>query len=85
MRAFVGYLFGIAVAFLIIVLCAYSIANAQNSYEVHACFADAVRLCGAKPGDDPGFVERMRIRLCMMVHRDEVSGKCRAVFRMHGW
>lgn len=84
MRAIVAYLFGVAVAVLVIVLCALAIANAQTPAEVRACFHDAQRLCGAKAGATPGFFEATRIKLCMLVHVEEVSPRCRAVFRTHG-
>jgi hypothetical protein len=61
-----------------------SVAAAQTSAEIHACHGDAVRLCGAPRSGDVGFFEALRIKVCMLARRNEVSSPCRAVFKAHG-
>ena len=74
----------LALAPLLILALGVYAARAQTPAEIHACFHDAARLCGAKSGDAPGFFESVRIKGCMLLHVNEVSPKCRAVFRAHG-
>lgn len=59
-------------------------AHAQTAQEKAACYPDAVRLCGVKPGDQASVGEIMRVGLCLLWHRAALSPACRAVFAAHG-
>lgn len=59
-------------------------AAAATAQEIAACFPDAVKFCGAKRGEMPAFFAELRIRACMLVHVNDVSPRCLAVFRAHG-
>lgn len=71
-------------AYVVAVLAMFSSdVSGQTRAELRACFGDAVKLCAAT-SDDPSFLERLRIRFCMIAHRDDVSPPCKAVFKAHG-
>ncbi len=72
---------------LTIALCAAATAaHAATTAETAACYPDAVRLCGVTPADkDAGPFRRLIIGACMLAHRSQVSPRCEAVFRAHGF
>ncbi len=78
-----GLLFSLALGAVVLTpnqVCAYS------KQEIHACFDDAVQICGAKPSiSSPSFFEKLRVGLCMLAHKAELTPACRKVIKDHGF
>ena len=69
-----------------ITACGVVAALAVTREEVAACYPDAVRLCGvARNAPEPSAAEKLRVGACMLLHRDELSPRCRAVLKAHGF
>lgn len=80
---------------LLLLLASVSAARAQTAEDIHACYLDAVRLCGvSKDGKPPAtmadIAETARVAAvltvgtCLVSHREQLSPRCRAAFADHG-
>lgn len=61
-------------------------AHALTQAEVNACYFDAVRICGVTSADrNAGALRRLAIGVCMIAHRSQLSPRCDAVLKAHGY
>lgn len=68
-----------------ITLAGIGTAGAQTAAEARACYADAVRLCGVRPGQGAASLgEMIMVGNCLLWKRAVLSPRCRAVFAAHG-